>query len=311
MPMEVHGSCYSVMQMISAASAQKLNCPIVRITQNSFDMDQFTFHVANHVCEKQNKKYGVFYDWACELISICEFSGIATCVLAVHFTATDKLPLSNRPPAVRTASRIGAPASKSSSFFGDRVPLIDTEPPRDLMANDDGNNYDCINCSSNLDCVFHRKHYQCCSLFTWDVATGDWTVVDYGELVEMGKKWRNQSTKKQTAYLRATTKKAANHLRNALEGKGRRGATEPRESHLRVLDCCYSKSKDTLTDLRNCVEFYRGMVPPQGFNELADFYDNNSNEEGDEEEAEEEEEEEDEEMGDAEDEEDEEASEED
>lgn len=271
LPMEVHGSCYSIMHMISSASAQKLNCPIVRVTQNSFDLDQFTFYVANHICEKHEKKYGVFYDWACELVAICKYSGIATCVLAVHFTATDKLPL-----------------LKSDSG--------------------DAGNYDCINCSSNVDCVFHRKHYQCCSLFTWDVATGDWAVLDYGELVEMGPKWRSQSTKKQTTILRARARKMANLVQRrgskaeeeepplldrSKGGRGRHKTREkeeeeeaqeedePTDDHLRVLDSCNVKSKDALTDLRNCIEFYRGTPAEEGgLHDLSDFYeDNNSSDE--------------------------------
>lgn len=68
--MEVHGSGYSDMQMISRMSYAKLRCPTVIITQNSFDLETFTFHVANHLCTINNKKYGIFYDWACELIDV-------------------------------------------------------------------------------------------------------------------------------------------------------------------------------------------------------------------------------------------------
>lgn len=284
--MEVHGSCYSVMQMISEASAQKLNCPIVKITQNSFDMDQFTYYVANHVCEKHNKKYGVFYDWACELVSICKYSGIATCILAVHFTATDKLLAS---PAILLGRKKGGAAAgganKSSSFFGGV--LVDAEPPLENAVGDGGQNYDCINCSSNQDCVFHRKHYQCSSLFTWDLTTGEWSVLDYGELVEMGKKWRNQNTKKQTTILRARTRKMAMRLRGEVdEGVGGKEKELIADDHLRVLDSSH-KSKEALIDLRNCVEFYRGTVATA--NDLSDLELNNSSDDEDEEEEEEEE----------------------
>lgn len=70
LPMEVHGSCYSDMQMISHASYQKLKCPTVIVTQHSLDLEAFTFHVANHLCNVNNKKYGIFYDWACEIIHV-------------------------------------------------------------------------------------------------------------------------------------------------------------------------------------------------------------------------------------------------
>lgn len=294
--MEVHGSCYSVMQMISEASAQKLNCAIVKITQNSFDMDQFTYFVANHVCEKHNKKYGVFYDWACEVVDICKYSAIATCVLAVHFTATDK-PVAS--PANLRSRRSGSQSATKSSFFGGV--MMDTEPPVQLLEKNEGQNYDCINCSSNLDCVFHRKHYQCCSLFTWDMATGEWSVLDYGDLVEMNKKWRNQNTKKQTTILKARTNRVAMQLRASLAGRRVSAGDEGIDGvdgHLRVLDSCYAKSKEALTDLRNCVEFYRGSeaASSSAFNDLSDLEEMNNSSDEEEEEEEEDDEEDDEEM---------------
>lgn len=293
--MEVHGSCYSVMQMISSTSAQKLNCPAVEITQNSFDLDQFTYYVANHICEKHEKKYGVFYDWACEFIGICKYSGIATCVLAVHFTATDKQVVvpSTTTMLGGSGGRVtgAAVVPKKSSFFGEIS--VDMQPPVHLLKSDSSGemgNYDCINCSSNLDCVFHRKHYHCCSLFTWDVVTGEWNVLDYGELVEMGQKLRNQSTKKQTAILRARAKRMADQLRDSSDGKGDEVVNETsQQHHIRVWDSCNTKSKNALTDLRNCIEFYRGPVPYSGLDELPNFWENNSSDEGEEEEEENEE----------------------
>lgn len=45
----------------------------------------------------------------------------------------------------------------------------------------------CLNCSNGdrLDCAFHRRHFEARSLFTWDVCTGAWCVVDYGTLAEL------------------------------------------------------------------------------------------------------------------------------
>ena len=68
--MEVHGSCYSKMQIISQASFNKLNCPAVVVTQNSFDMEMFSFHVANYICEQNGKKYGILLDSAYELTHV-------------------------------------------------------------------------------------------------------------------------------------------------------------------------------------------------------------------------------------------------
>lgn len=68
--MEVHGSCYSEMQMISKASYQQLRCTSVIIEQHSFDMETFTYYVISTLCQKNQKTYDFFYDWAYELINV-------------------------------------------------------------------------------------------------------------------------------------------------------------------------------------------------------------------------------------------------
>jgi hypothetical protein len=75
LPMEVHGSCYSNMQTISEMSYNTLKCPGVVITQNSFDLESFTFYVANTVCMANGKKYGILYDSAYEIIHVSKPTG--------------------------------------------------------------------------------------------------------------------------------------------------------------------------------------------------------------------------------------------
>jgi DDB1- and CUL4-associated factor 15 len=70
LPMEVHGSCYSNMQIISKSSYNTLKCPGVVITQNSFDLETFTFYVANFLCTSNAKKYGILYDSAYEILHV-------------------------------------------------------------------------------------------------------------------------------------------------------------------------------------------------------------------------------------------------
>ncbi|XP_055525747.1 uncharacterized protein LOC129718735 [Wyeomyia smithii] len=89
LPMEVHGSCYSNMQIITPASFSKLNCPAVVVTQNSFDMETFSFHVANHICTKNGKKYGILFDSAYELTHVCPLTETITCTMVLQFTASD------------------------------------------------------------------------------------------------------------------------------------------------------------------------------------------------------------------------------
>ncbi len=62
------------MQIISKNNVNKLSCPVVIITQNSFDIEQFTIYVANYSCSLNNKKYGILYDSAYEIVHVSDFS---------------------------------------------------------------------------------------------------------------------------------------------------------------------------------------------------------------------------------------------
>ncbi|XP_055848551.1 uncharacterized protein LOC129913751 [Episyrphus balteatus] len=212
LPMEVHGSCYSDMQMISQMSYEKLRCVSVVITQHSFDLETFTYYVISNLCQKNNKIYDVFYDWACELINVCPRSNLISCVLMAHFTARDQLPTTCN---------------------------------------------NCLNCSRNIDCVFHRKQFECRILFTWNMELGDWDVLDYGELHEFnrtGQPYDSGSTKSSSKSfgggLSQTAKSLAQDLAASLD------KLQDFSSNLRVWDSNVSKSKSCLTDLDNVIEFF-------------------------------------------------------
>lgn len=111
-------------------------------------------------------------------------------------------------------------------------------------------NNNCINCSSNLnlDCVFHRKHYECQILFTWDTESGEWHVLDYGNLLEVSP---SLSSEKHTPYIHRIVSKLAADMIS--------GLTTHAEifTNLHVLDSCVEKSKKVLRDVDNSIEFYR------------------------------------------------------
>ncbi|XP_039445838.1 uncharacterized protein LOC120425387 [Culex pipiens pallens] len=209
LPMEVHGSCYSTMQIISPASFQKLHCPAVVVTQNSFDMETFSFHVANHICAKSDKKYGILFDSAYELTHVCPLTETVTCTMVLQFTASD--------------------TNKASK---------------------------CHNCLTTIDCPTHRKIYQCRSLFTWNMATGVWTVLDYGHLgngpyLELKKLASNYN--RLLGELRYFTRKLFGKDSTAQD----MARTYEYLGHLRVLDCNNEKTKQRLVDLVHMIEFYR------------------------------------------------------
>ncbi|XP_062534995.1 uncharacterized protein LOC134204184 [Armigeres subalbatus] len=212
LPMEVHGACYANMQIVSQASYQKLNCPAVIVTQNSFDMEAFSFHVANYFCSKHDKKYGILFDSAYELTHVCPLTDTITCTMVLQFTASD--------------------TSKAKQ---------------------------CHNCSSTIDCRTHRKIYQCRSLFTWNIASGEWTVLDYGWLasgpyLEVKKLASNYNRligklRKFTRKLFASSALAADELDS--------NRTYEYLHHLRVLDSNNEKTKSRLVDMLHMIEFFR------------------------------------------------------
>lgn len=122
----------------------------------------------------------------------------------------------------------------------------------------------CINCTSNLnlDCVFHRKHYECQILFTWDTETGEWNVLDYGHLLEVPTSLTNDE---HTPYIHRIIGKLASEMISNLDSY-----TEIFDN-LHVLDSCVEKSKKILQDADNSIEFYRTSCQMRYASDLSDF----------------------------------------
>ncbi|XP_030559819.1 uncharacterized protein LOC115761928 [Drosophila novamexicana] len=206
LPMEVHGSCYSEMQMISHASFQRLRCSSVVITQHSFDLETFTYYVISMICQKHQKIYNVFYDWAYEFISVCPLSQTISCMLMAQFSARDQM------PATPT---------------------------------------NCMYCTGRMGCVFHNRQYECRILFTWNMESGQWQVLDYGELKEMHELF---SPLKRLGKSRLTFAQVARQMAQEMSASLNR--LPDYTSHLRVLNSDMKKSKSSICDLDNMVEFH-------------------------------------------------------
>ncbi|XP_068155571.1 uncharacterized protein [Drosophila tropicalis] len=201
LPMEVHGSCYSEMQMISQASYHRLRCSSVVITQHSFDLETFTYYVISMLCQKHQKIYNVFYDWAYEVINVCPLSQTINCLLMAQFSARDQV--------------------------------------------------NCSHCAGRLDCVFHSRQYECRILFNWNMETGQWQVLDYGELKEMLELF---SPLKRLGKSRLTLGQMTQKM--ALDLVGSLNRLPDYASNLRILNADMKKSKTFISDLDNMVEFH-------------------------------------------------------
>ena len=67
LPLEVHGSGYTQMQMISNAKAEKLSLACVRVEQRSLDLEQFCHETATRLCASSDKKFWFCNDYDVEV----------------------------------------------------------------------------------------------------------------------------------------------------------------------------------------------------------------------------------------------------
>ncbi|XP_057341598.1 uncharacterized protein LOC130678429 isoform X2 [Microplitis mediator] len=89
LPIDVHGSGYVRMQMISNNKAEKLMLPYVSINQFSFDIETFSHHIAEWICKKFKKKYWHCIDYDIEIVEVCAISGDIICMLMMKIEASE------------------------------------------------------------------------------------------------------------------------------------------------------------------------------------------------------------------------------
>ncbi|CRL03889.1 CLUMA_CG017013, isoform A [Clunio marinus] len=202
LPMEVHGSCYTKMQIVSKASLSRLKgVPRAIVTQNSFDIETFSIHVANKLCKENNKKYKFILDIIFEIVHVCPLSHEALCMLHLKFAANNCDHLSK-----------------------------------------------CLNCANDSECFTHREFLESTILFTWKISGNDWRILDYGQLKKLG-------TFKRGSHPGNSRQKKLHSFGNKMFGRNL--CHSGNSDHLRILDSNEDKSKESLVDLRNGIEFFR------------------------------------------------------
>ena len=70
LPLQVHGSGYQPMSMISNAKAGKLTGRCVKVQQNSFELELFCHDMAQKLCQAAGKKYWFCNDYDVEIIDV-------------------------------------------------------------------------------------------------------------------------------------------------------------------------------------------------------------------------------------------------
>ena len=73
LPLEVHGSGYQAMAMISNAKAEKINAKCCKVAQYSMDVELFCHTMAQKLCASAGKKYWFCNDYDVELVDIGKY----------------------------------------------------------------------------------------------------------------------------------------------------------------------------------------------------------------------------------------------
>jgi len=87
LPLEVHGSGYTQMQMISNSKAERLQLECVRVQQRSLDLEHFCHETATRLCADADKKFWFCNDYDVEVIDVDPGTGDVVVVAVVLIQA--------------------------------------------------------------------------------------------------------------------------------------------------------------------------------------------------------------------------------
>lgn len=113
----------------------------------------------------------------------------------------------------------------------------------------------CLNCSndSTSNCFLHRRLYETTALFSWKMTSDELKILDSGQLKQLSAQLKISHPirgNRQEMLIR----KLQRHVRRIF---GKERIFLEKCDHLRILDCNEDKSKDSITDYKNGIEFYR------------------------------------------------------
>ncbi len=88
LPLEVHGTAYQPMAMISNGKAEKLGKKCLKISQTSLDVELLCHDMAEKLCSAAGKKYWFCNDYDVEIVDLDPNSEEVLCVAVVQVRAT-------------------------------------------------------------------------------------------------------------------------------------------------------------------------------------------------------------------------------
>ncbi|KAK3856712.1 hypothetical protein Pcinc_036975 [Petrolisthes cinctipes] len=149
LPLEVHGSGYTQMHMISNSKAEKLMAPGVLVRQVSLDVEQFCHEMAQRLCTEAGKKYFFCNDYNVEIVDVCPSSGDIVALASVRVqaaTVVKGLGKAARSPLTslsrcqyRTTATFVLNMDTKQYYVVDKEPLLEEDPySLDTIENDEG-----------------------------------------------------------------------------------------------------------------------------------------------------------------------------
>ncbi|XP_059483029.1 uncharacterized protein LOC132201118 [Neocloeon triangulifer] len=90
LPLEVHGSGYAQMQMVSNSKAEKLKFSCVLVKQCSFDIEQFCHEIGQVLCSEAGMQYWFCSDYDVEIVDMCPSSGDLIVIAFILLQASKK-----------------------------------------------------------------------------------------------------------------------------------------------------------------------------------------------------------------------------
>ena len=136
LPLEVHGSGYTQMQMISNTKAEKLSLPSLRVEQRSLDLEQFCHETATRLCASADKKFWFCHDYDVEVVDLDPGSGDITAVAVVLIQAAILTKSRNQQYTMSSLHRMQYQASFKFCWNIDsgHYYIIDSDPLKEISS---------------------------------------------------------------------------------------------------------------------------------------------------------------------------------
>lgn len=106
LPIQVNGTAYSQLQMVSRAKADRSGVMCVRVHQYSLDVEHYCHEISQKLCAQSNKKYWFCNDYDVEIVDVCGETGEVVAVAVVLIQATNSVSSNSTAPIHRASGSL-------------------------------------------------------------------------------------------------------------------------------------------------------------------------------------------------------------